>query len=190
MARSDRRTLTARSGAAPAAFERVLAFEDTDAAPRIIEVGSRGGKPFRARIGWTLSGGVGGQYQITTSFAARVCIVARTLTIDAANLSSSPHEVTALVADGMLPTSNVFEVEHETAPASETVPIPAGARTVRLDASVSGASGWLRLLNGNGNPIARRDIADIPAGGLVVGGASTVVVTCSAPCRVVFELSI
>lgn len=190
MSRSDRTNLPARTTVAPAAAVRVLDFADRAAEPRVVDIGSLAAKPFRAIITWSASGAHTGKAHVSVATGTRVCIVAKELHVDVQNMHNTEHEVVCMVGDGVVPSKNYWEEEIETAPTLQGVTIPPHALTVRLDPADSAASGQIRLLNGRGVLMVRCDWNQVPPGGLPIGGASVILVTCSHPCRVVYELSL
>lgn len=189
--RSGSLTLPARpAGVRVGELRRVLHFEGDETLPRVLDIGSLVGHPFDAQLSWAGSDGVAAKAILSVATGTRVCVVARTLDVHLGNRIGFDHEVVALLADGLVATSNVYDIDFETAPTNENVPIPSFARAVVLQTSSTNATGTLSLRNGNDVGVAGWPINALPALPIPVGGASRLVVSCSSPCRVVYLLSI
>lgn len=190
MSRAERVTVPARTGASPGPTKRVLSFSAPELASRVVEIGSPEGKPFQAIVTWSAAGSDTGKAHVVVATGTRISLVAKEIQVDARNLHTVDSEVVCLVGDGVAVTRNFWEEEFEAPVTLESVRIPPHALTVRLDPSDGAASGNIRLLNGRGNLLVKRDWNDILPGGLPLGGASLLLVTCTHPSRVAFELSL
>ena len=73
---------------------------------RIVEAFSRSGLPFELSLAWSSGGGAGARAHITVARAARVCVFARNLRIEAGNLADAINDVvTALMTTGNFGTA-------------------------------------------------------------------------------------
>lgn len=160
-----------------------------DTSPRIVQVGSLDGAPFAALLSWTAAGGDAAQARFTCAAGTRVCVMARTLALTVTNLHNSTNRVVATVADGFATTWNVYEVWYGSAPSSAVLTIPAWASHIEMQAG-AGATGSLVFKTSTGATLGVVALGSIPAGGALIGAASTIEVTCSTACRVLYRLTL
>ncbi len=191
--RSDGVTLPARDG--ELLLKPLLNAESGRDAWRIIEVFSLSAAPFDLRLSWSSGGGSGANAKITVSRAARICVFARSLRIQAANLSDTENRVGVTVADGHTRTRNQWEVRGTaTESTPEGIEIPPFAERLRLDLSDPAyvTSAEIEVYDGQDILRSRTIASGQPSDGLPVGGAGKVEVTIpsSIDYRVVFTLSL
>lgn len=156
---------------------------------RVVHIGSLDGAPFSAVLAWTTGGGDAAQARLSVAAGTRVCINARTITLTCANLHNAANRVFASVNDGFIPTSNTYEVWYGSPPAGASLNIPSWAYAVELQAA-SGATGALVFKTSTGLTLGVVALGSIPAGGALIGAASTIEVTCSSACRVLYRLTL
>jgi len=186
-------TLPARDG--ELLLKPLLNAESGRDAWRIIEVFSLSAAPFDLRLSWSSGGGSGANAKITVSRAARICVFARSLRIQAANLSDTENRVGVTVADGHTRTRNQWEVRGTaTESTPEGIEIPPFAERLRLDLSDPAyvTSAEIEVYDGQDILRSRTIASGQPSDGLPVGGAGKVEVTIpsSIDYRVVFTLSL
>lgn len=163
---------------------------------RIIEVFSRTGLPFEVELGWSSGSGSGAGARVTVAHSTRICVLARSLRITAANLAPVVNRVGVTVADGFAPTRNQWEVRGSVVEGSffEAV-VPPFAETCRVelgDLSVV-PNTLIALVDALGTPRGLYNAALLPFSGIPVGGAAKVLTTNNSgptPARVVFHLSL
>ena len=173
----------------------LLSAEAEKDAWRVVELFTREGLPFEAELAWSSGSGSGASARITVSNATRVCLLARSLTVRAANLAIAAQRAGITVADGFLPTRNQFEHrgQHVEGPPSE-VRVPPFAERVRVElADLSAVTTTLIVLrDAVGQIRSVYPVATQPSEGLWVGGARTVELTTNntVAFRAVFTLSL
>lgn len=163
---------------------------------RIVEVFSRTGLPFEVDLSWSSGSGSGAGAQITVARSARICVLARSLRLQAASLAPVLNRVGVTVADGFAPTRNQWEVRGtvvEGAPLE--APVPPFAETCRVDVGdlATVPETLIRLFDALGTVRGAYNAALQPFIGIPVGGAAKVVVThnqAGTAARVVFTLSL
>lgn len=106
--RSDAKELPPASGTLFPSCE-LLNADSGAAAWRLVECFSERGLPFELVLRWSGGAGSGAHARMTVAHASRVCVFARSLTIQAINLTITPNRVGVTVADGFAPTANVWE---------------------------------------------------------------------------------
>lgn len=159
---------------------------------RLIHAYSRSGYAFNLRITFSMGEQSGCGADISVARSTRVCLYARALKIEAANLANAENEVIVAVPDGFLPTHNQFEVRGAQTGALVDVDIPAFARTARLDVASSAQypSSLIQLLDPTGTVRAQVFGDEQPPDGLPIGGSQTVQVNATDTWRVTFYLHI
>lgn len=135
--------------------------------------------------------------RIMVARSALVCLPSSVLTALATNLSTLITRVSARVHQTDLPltTQNVFSSDGDGNGVLTPVPIPAYAKTVRLDVSdaPSRATSFLELLSPGGVLVGRSAVSELPPEGLPVGHCEQVrvlVPVAAAKYRVTFFLSV
>lgn len=159
---------------------------------RLIHAFSRSNVAFNLRLTFSMGEQSGCGADISVSRSTRICIFARNLKIEAANLYSAENEVIIAVPDGFMPTANHFETRGDQTGSPDSVPIPPFARSARLDltSNAAYAGSVIQLLDPAG--VIRAQVAgdEQPPDGLPVGGAQTVQVNATDTWRVTFYLHI
>ncbi len=163
---------------------------------RIVEAFSRSGLPFELSLAWSSGGGAGAKAHITVARAARVCVFARNLRIEAGNLADATNRVGVTVADAYAVTENQWEVTGQLADQGTTaeIEVPAFARRVRLELADPAQlpTTTLRLYDGQNTLRAAIPGDKQPPVGVPVGGARTVEIAAGGATawRAVFTLSL
>lgn len=163
---------------------------------RIVEVFSRTGLPFTVDLSWSSGSGSGAGAQVTVARASRICVLARSLRIQAANLAATVNRVGVTVADGFAPTRNQWEVRGDVVEGAPLeAPVPPFAESCRVDIGdlATIPETLIRLFDALGNVRGVYNAALQPFIGIPVGGAARVVVShnqASTKARVVFHLSL
>ena len=192
--RSDGRDLPAWN-----AELKLINLLDADASAadwRIVEVFSRTGLPFELLLVWSAGGGAGAEARITVARAARICVFARGLRVQAGNLADAINRVGVTVADAYAVTENQWEATGETLDHGTTadVPVPPFARRVRVEMADATLLPTTTLKVYDGQSTLRSTVAadKQPPEGVPVGGARTVQVAASGATawRAVFTLSL
>lgn len=169
----------------------LLTVQAAVAAWRIVDLVSRVGRPFEARLAWSSSDTRGLPTVLTAPGAARTCVFARALEVEVANLSASANEVEISVADGLVSTENVRVVDGDATNGTTPAPAPpTWARRVRLECADTSAlaSATLDLRDGQGALRSRiPGNAQSPAGA-ALGGIEHIDVNCGAAWRLVYLL--
>lgn len=178
-------------------FSPLLRFDSgvdggaTGTAGRVLQIGSQQARAFDARLEWTADGGVSAAALISVAAGTSVGVFARTLQVGVRNLdTANTNIVTGVLSDGFVRGCNVYQVWYPSAPTAASLNIPAWARSVTLQASNASATGSVSFLTAGGTTMGIVDLAAMPSDGAIIGGASTIEVTCSHPCRVVYHLTI
>lgn len=170
------------------------AHEDTW---RIIEAYSRPGLPFELQLWWSSGAGNGATAKVTVANATRICVLARSLRIEAVNLSPVVNRVGVNVADGFAPTANQYEAQGTVVEGNAfDAAVPPFATSCRVevgDLSVV-ADTAIHVVDAMGQIRGAYNAAIQPfTSGIPVGGASLVRVSHNQPAtrvRVVFTLSL
>lgn len=180
---------------APGPWTGLLSAEAAKDAWRVVELFSREGLPFEVELAWSSGSGSGARAKLTVAHATRVCVLARSLSVRAANLAAVPQRVGITVADGFLLTRNQYEVTgiHVEGPPT-VVATPPFAERVRVElADLSLVTSTLfALRDALGLVRSVYPVATQPAEGLWVGGARSVelATNSSVAFRAVFTLSL
>lgn len=156
-----------------AAFVPILTGEAGGTAPRLIELG--GTHPFEAFIRWSGGGGAANGVHISVARGTRVCVIARSVDVFAANRSSEENDVSVTVADEYATTRNQFEVQ--VVPGSLPTAVPGFAQTVQAISSLQFTGAVVELVNGFGVVRSRFGVAALAGREVGVGTAGTVQVT-------------
>jgi hypothetical protein len=163
---------------------------------RVVEVFSRTGLPFEVDLSWSSGSGSGAGAQITVARSARICVLARSLRVQAANLAAVLNRVGVTVADGFAPTRNQWEVRGDVDEGLDLeARVPPFAETCRVDIGdlATVPETLIRVFDALGNVRGAYNAALQPSVGIPVGGASRVLVThfqSLTKARVVFHLSL
>lgn len=190
--RADTRTLSAWAGS-DLAWRRLLASEAPAAAWRVMEAFSVSGRPFELWLRWSAGSGAGAECRVTVARSTRVGLFARSVIVDAANLSSQENKVGVTVADGAVHTRNHWEVRGQAQEAVENdVELPAFADRLRLELADPAllAAAEIRFYDAQG-VLRGVTLGDQqPSGGLPLGGADQVrlVVGATTAFRAVYGL--
>ena len=104
--------LPVRVNGAALSFKRVLAPEAQESTWRLVELFSVDSRPFEARLSWTGAHSASQYAQLTITRGTRICVWARSLTIDLANLSGSINKVAVSIGDtqAFTPSRNRYEL--------------------------------------------------------------------------------
>lgn len=179
-----------------AAFTQILRFDshvdgNPGTSPRVLQVGSLNARAFDLFLDWTGSGGVSAKALLSVPTGTQVCVFASSITVSARNLDTvNTNNIVAIIADGCISTSNVYQVWMPSAPSAQVLEIPAWARSVSLQANNTSATGNLTFKTAAGTVMAIVPLGSIPSDGALIAGASTIEVTCDHPCRVVYHLTL
>jgi len=174
----------------------LLTSEANADAWRIVEVFSRSSLPFEVHLSWSSGSGSGAGAKVTVAHSTRICVLARSLRVEAANLAPKANRVGITVADGFAPTRNQWEVRGdvvEGAPFEADVPPYAETCRVELGDLNVVPNTLIGLRDALGNIRAVYNAALLPFSGIPVGGAASVLVNHNEPAtkaRVVFHLSL
>ena len=173
----------------------LLRGEDRRSAWRVVDL--YGDAPFEARLRWTAAAGLGPEVLLTVARGTRICVFARSVSIEARSLVEQPVAAGVNIGDSSdaTPTRNVLEVSGQLVEELEavqpvTVPVASFAQTVRLDGEEP--SLVLELLTAADDALAKGTLADQPPEGLPLGSADKVRVSAQAatPFRLVFGLAL
>ena len=167
--------LPVRVNGAALKFVRVLAPEAKESAWRLVEFFSVDLRPFEVRLSWTGAHSASQYAQLTITRGTRICVWARSLTIDLANLSGSINKVAVSIG-------------------ARSLAIPPWAASLRVDTSNPTAmpNFTIRLIDGNGNLMAALLGNAQPGEGVPLGGAEKVELTSTvvAEYRAAFNLTV
>lgn len=168
-----------------------MSAEDTNGpASRIIDLGSTSAKPFQVLIGVTAAGGIAPRFRLSIASGTRVCVFGRGVTIDAQNMHNSENQIAWSVSDGVIPTSNTYQIEYEGPAVAEILEVASYARRVRLEPANVAAVATLTFINGNGVTLAVWPWASIPSDGIPIGSTDRIQVDSTTACRVVYDLAL
>lgn len=186
-----------RLNGAALSFKRVMAPEAKESAWRLVELFSVDSRPFEAKLTWTGAHSASQHCSLTVTRGARICVWARSLTVDLANLSGSINKVAIAIGDtqAFTPSRNRYEVRGTLSTSvARVVSIPPWAASLRVDISNPTASGnfTVRLFDGNGNLISATTGNAQPGEGVALGSAEKVELTSTvvAEYRAVFTLTV
>lgn len=144
---------------------------------RIVEGFSEKGRPFELTLRWSTANATGIWVKVTVAHAARICVFARSLSLDVVNLSNEAHSVIGRVADGFSQTANVWEHRATSVGGQPlSIPIPPFAAAFHLHMATRDAlpGTTISLLDGMEKVRARFSAANQPPGGILVGGAGRI----------------
>lgn len=179
---------------------KLLDSEGPCAEWRLVELfsGNEGvGGPFNAAIWWSGGGGSGQMMKLSTPRGTRVCVYARSVRIQVANLlTSAGQRISGRVAEAFMPTANQWEEPGvgQAGGAAFPVDIPPFALTWRYETVTAAnlAATTLDVLDGGGTIISSflGNAQVAPANPL--GGARRINVSAPAAVRwrVVFHLAL
>lgn len=189
--RSGRAMLPAWAGG-PLGWQTLLDQHARGSDYRLVHAFSRSSLPFNLRVNFSMGEQSGCIADITVSRSTRVCLFARSIKIEAANLYNAENEVIVAVPDGFMPTHNQFEVRGDQTAALTDVSIPPFARSVRLDlaSSAAYASSVMQLIDPQGVVRAQTFADAQPDDGLPIGGSHIVQVNATDRWRVTYLLHI
>lgn len=181
----------APNNSAAISWQTLLQAEAAQGRWRLVELFGLGdGSPFVAWLKWSSGMGVGAEAKIAVTRATRVCVMARSLSVQVGHRVNAAATVGVTVADGRETTVNHWEEWVGTG--TNTVPIPPFAKLARLesgDPTVMAAS-TIDLIDGLGTTRSRYAGDAQPSGGIALAGASELQTTCSVNHRVVYELAL
>jgi len=194
--RSDRTELAPATAGAQPDYRRLLNGESGEATWRIVEVFSVDDLPFLVRLYWSSGSGTGQKAWFTVSKATRICVNARTITVEVANLSTlANNRVGVTVDDGFSPTENYWQEAGETDGVNPVVvDIPPHARSLKvhlLNTTILSGS-TITLQNADGTDVGSVSVATALGTPLWVGTSRRVKLTTSAATKfvAVFELGL
>ena len=142
---------------------------------RIIELISSSKIPFEAKVAWSAGTGTGSHAQISVARATRLCVFARALHIEAANLGSQKNKVQVTVADGHCSSRNQHAVSGTISSKVTPIAIPPFAAHCHVE-----ANDWrrlrqvdVRLRDGLGQVVGSWNGHRQPPAGILLGGAGS-----------------
>jgi hypothetical protein len=147
-------------------------------------------QPAELSLRWR-GGGVTQAARVTVARGARICVYAISLEMTAHNLNpSEASEVKVGIADTQEHTCNVCEVVGEAG--TVNVPLPSHAYRVRLELSDPSllSLAMLDVKDGGGTLRSRTPGEHQPDVGVLLGGASQVIVTSGCTWRLIFTLTL
>jgi hypothetical protein len=160
---------------------------------RIVEVFSRTAAPFDVDLTWSAGTGTGAGAKVTVSRSTRICVFARSLRVNAMNLTAAINRVGITVGDGFAVTSNLYEVRGQ-ADATYAIDIPSFGRRGRLELAdpTALAGSVVQVLDGFGTVRASIPCVLQPPDGFAIGGAHRLqlVPSVATDFRAVFTLSL
>lgn len=184
------------AGPVPARPVELLTSEAELDTWRIVEVFSRTGLPFEVDLSWSSGSGSGASAQVTVARSTRICVLARSLKIQATNLGTVLNRVGVTVADGFAPTRNQWEVRGTVGEGSPlNTAIPPFAEHVRVDVAQLGVvpNTTLQLFDALGDLRSTTAAGAQPSPGVPVGGTAKLRVASTGQptrARAVFLLSL
>lgn len=153
---------------------------------RIVETYSESLSPFELELQWSNGTGINPTTQVTVPGSTRLCILARSVSISARNLSISANPVSAHIADGCIGTSNIW-VYLGSCDGSTPVqlPIPPYAQSVRVELEVPGlrSTTTLEARYGADTLYALCSLLEQPSAGVMLGGCTRLVLNATATTR-------
>ena len=189
--------LPARVNGTALKFVRVLAPEAKESAWRLVEFFSVDLRPFEVRLSWTGAHSASQYAQLTITRGTRICVWARSLVIDIANLSGSINKVSVSIGDtqAFTPSRNRYELRGTLSTSvARSLSIPPWATSLRVDTSNPTAmpNFTIRLIDGNSNLMAALLGNAQPGEGVPLGGAERVELTSTvvAEYRAAFNLTV
>jgi hypothetical protein len=189
--------LPARVNGTALKFVRVLAPEAKESAWRLVEFFSVDLRPFEVRLSWTGAHSASQYAQLTITRGTRICVWARSLVIDLANLSGSVNKVAIAIGDtqAFTPSRNRYELRGTLSTSvARSLSIPPWATSLRVDTSNPTAmpNFTIRLIDGNSNLMAALLGNAQPGEGVPLGGAEKVELTSTvvAEYRAAFNLTV
>ena len=188
--------LDAWNGSDPLTWRQVLQFEpeDTEAMWRVVELYSRRGTPFEARIAWSGGRGAGPEARLSVPTSTRVSLLCRTCAVFVANLSSADATVGVTIgdADAIARWDNFYVSRHAAAASPVAVTVPNYASRVRLEAADSNiySSSLIETFDAAG--VKHGSIAGNQqlVAGVPLGDADQIKVTCNAAHRLIWTLQL
>lgn len=192
--RHDAVVVDAWDGSSALTWKQVLQFEpDGPADWRVIELYSRRGTPFEARLQWSTGRGAGPEARLSVPTSTRVAVHCRSLAIFIANLAGSAATVGATVSDGSVNRwDNFFETRHAAAASAIAVPVPNYASRVRLECADHDllATSFIETFDAGGTGRSKTRADRQPSSGVPLGGAAAVKVTCNTDHRLIWTLQL
>ena len=186
-----------RVNGAALSFKRVMAPEAKESAWRLVELFSVDSRPFEAKLTWTGAHSASQHCSLTVTRGARICVWARSLTVDLANLSGSINKVAIAIGDtqAFTPSRNRYELRGTLSTSvARSLSIPPWAASLRVDTSNPTAmpNFTIRLIDGNSNLMAALLGNAQPGEGVPLGGAERVELTSTvvAEYRAAFNLTV
>lgn len=165
----------------------VLGGEDSCAAPRIVLIASSA--PLRCRVGWS-SGAADHAVELSLGRAAKIGLWARSIRVWARHPGGNTDIIAkASIADGWEATHNAIHEAVELG--TSTWQVPEWAQRVRLDLAVRAelVASSITLRDGAGVDRAQVLGSEQPEGGLSLAGIDQVIVSATAPGRLLFHLA-
>lgn len=186
--RAEAVRLPPATSTSPAPWTSLLSAEARCAAWRLVEASSRDGQPFDLELAWSAGDGSGARARVSVASASRVCVFARHLLVRGRAAGPGETRAAVHVADGFVPTHNVWA---ELLASGDAVAPPPFARAVRADLPDGGLldQAWL-VLEGPTGPHAEVPLDQQPSEGVWLAGTCAVRVrtATSATVRLTFAL--
>ncbi|MCB9759105.1 MAG: hypothetical protein H6739_04635 [Alphaproteobacteria bacterium] len=184
--RSDSRSLAAFTGTL--ALEHLLSGEAGAGTWRLVELFSSDDRAFEARLSWTSGKGSGAKAWLTVSRSTRVCVWAKHLSVQVANLVTETNRVGVTIADGFAPTHNTWEERGSLSENSlEALTIPPFSQRVRLELANPTLLSATELRVRDGADILRAVVSAAEQGEHGIPTAGAHALTALAPADVAFR---
>lgn len=165
--------------------QSLLHSESPGVAWRIVETFSERMLPYELGVQWSSGTAVGPVSSVTVSGSARLCVLARTITLTARNLANEPNKIQASVENGCIGTSNVWVFLSDcTGGTPLRLPIPAFAQSVRVELpNPDDRAGALLSLYYGDSVCSCCSVLEQPSAGLLLGGCQRIELTAPSVTR-------
>lgn len=189
----ERAVLPAWNGTDAHDFTRILGLHDDYAEHRLVDLFSRDGVPWLARVQWSVAGQSLVPVLVSVPHSTRFTVRARDVIVEGANLHSAENRVGVALssATGDTRYDNVYEVPHP-GTGEVTFPVPAFASRVRLEVVDPStlAAAYIDIYDAAGTKRARIVGNQQPQSGVYLGAASTLKVVSAVAGRLLFPLQL